>query len=110
MSHGKHQVIAIVVAALALFTASATAASTLEEANTRARQYVQQAMKEQRIPGLQMAVIKDNRIVLSESCGLANVENRVAASKATLPQRDEERQADPHRQCLTQSASRSTRV
>ena len=84
MPHRKRIVTATVVAALALFATSAHAQSTLEEASTRARQYLQQTMKEQRIPGLQVAVIKDNRIVLSESYGLANVENRVAVTNATL--------------------------
>ena len=84
MPHRKRIVTATVVAALAFFATSAHAQSTLEEASTRARQYLQQTMKEQRIPGLQVAVIKDNRIVLSESYGLANVENRVAVTNATL--------------------------
>ena len=84
MPHRTHIVAATWMAALALWAASAHSASTLEEANTRARLYLQQTMKEKRIPGLQVAVIKDNRIVLSESYGLANVENRVAVTNATL--------------------------
>ncbi|MEP6907303.1 MAG: serine hydrolase domain-containing protein, partial [Pseudoxanthomonas sp.] len=48
------------------------------------RQLIQQKMKEQRIPGVQVAIIKNNRIVLSESYGVANVENRVPATRTTL--------------------------
>lgn len=60
------------------------AATSLDDTNTLARELVHQIMKEQRIPGLQLAVVKDNKIVLSESYGLANVENRTAATNTTL--------------------------
>ncbi|QWP79475.1 beta-lactamase family protein [Lysobacter sp. K5869] len=40
-------------------------------------------MTEQRIPGLQLAVVKDGRIVLSESYGYANVENKVPVTPKT---------------------------
>lgn len=62
------------------FALSAVAGTT-EEANTQARQTILAIMKEQRIPGLQLAVVKDDRIVLSESYGLANVENKVPATR-----------------------------
>ncbi len=55
-----------------------------EEANKSARQLIQRAMKEQGIPGLQFAVIKDEQVVLSETYGLANVENHVPATRTTL--------------------------
>lgn len=41
-------------------------------------------MEEQRIPGLQIAIVQDGRVTLSESYGLANVENRVPATNTTL--------------------------
>lgn len=59
---------------------SATA-GTIDDANTLAKQSIQQIMKDQRIPGLQIAVVKDDRIVLSESYGMANVENNVPATR-----------------------------
>lgn len=59
-------------------------ASNLDRANASARDFVRQTMQERRIPGLQVAVIKDGRIVLSESLGMANVENRVASTGNTL--------------------------
>ena len=40
-------------------------------------------MLEQRIPGLQIAVVKDGQTLLSEAYGLANVENGVLASRDT---------------------------
>ena len=80
----KYRVTAIIIAALLLLSCSSTAASTWNEANERTKQLIQQTMKEQRIPGLQIAIIKDDQIVLSESYGLANVENRVPITKTTL--------------------------
>ncbi|HVJ62884.1 MAG TPA: serine hydrolase domain-containing protein, partial [Tahibacter sp.] len=55
-----------------------------DETNELARQLVRQTMQEQRIPGLQLAVVKDDKVVLSESHGLANVENRVPVTSATV--------------------------
>ena len=56
-------------------------AANIDDANTLAKQSIQQIMREQRIPGLQIAVVKDDRIVLSESYGMANVENNVPATR-----------------------------
>lgn len=74
--------ITIAAAALSLVFHGA-AASPIDEANAQARQSIQRIMQEQGIPGLQIAVVKDGRIVLSESYGLANVENKIAATKTT---------------------------
>ena len=84
MLFGKHRVTTIIVAAMLSITGLEAAANTLDDANERTRRLVQQAMKDQRIPGLQVAVVKDDRVVLSESYGLANVENRVPATRDTL--------------------------
>ena len=73
------------IASLLLSIPFACAASdALDSANARTRQFLRQTMQEQRIPGVQIAVVKDNRIVLSESYGLANVENRVPLATTTL--------------------------
>ena len=58
-------------------------AGSIVDANDLAKQSIQTIMKEQRIPGLQIAVVKDGGIVLSESYGLANVENNIPASRTT---------------------------
>ena len=76
--------IIIAAAAWLCLQGSATAADPLEQTHVQARQTVRQVMQEQRIPGLQLAIVKDGRIVLSESYGLANVENRVPATRSTL--------------------------
>ena len=83
MPSGKRCIVTIVVVLLSL-PCLGKAASTLVEANEQTRQFVQQTMKEKRIPGLQVAVIKDERVVLSESYGLANVEDRVPVTNETL--------------------------
>ncbi|WP_394537248.1 serine hydrolase [Lysobacter enzymogenes] len=80
----KPHAAAIVAAALLSFPYLALAATTLQDANRQAREYVQQTMAQQRIPGLQLAVVKDGRVVLSESYGYANVENKVPATPKTL--------------------------
>ena len=57
--------------------------SSQNQANDQTRQLIRQIMLEQRIPGLQIAVVKDGQIVLSEAYGLANVENGAIASRET---------------------------
>lgn len=84
MPSGKYRFTAIIAAVLMSFPCLAVAASTLQEANALTRQFVQQTMKQQRIPGLQVAVIKDGQVVLSESYGFANVENQVPVTGKTL--------------------------
>lgn len=61
----------------------AAVASSQDHANDQTRRLIRQIMLEQRIPGLQVAVVKDGQIVLSEAYGLANVENGVRASRDT---------------------------
>jgi CubicO group peptidase (beta-lactamase class C family) len=79
----KYFVAPAAVAAVLFFPALASA-STVDEANQSARESIQRTMKALRIPGLQIAVIKDGQVVLSESYGVANVENRVPATRTTL--------------------------
>jgi len=84
MLSGKLRVTAIIVAVLMSFPCLALAATTLQEANELTRQFVQHTMTQQRIPGLQVAVIKDGQIVLSDSYGFANVENQIPVTAKTL--------------------------
>ena len=60
------------------------AAATLEGANDATRRFIASIMTERGIPGLQVAVVKDGKVVFSEARGLANVEYKVAATPATL--------------------------
>lgn len=79
----KCRLVAVLVSAMLSLPVAARAAESLEEANRWAVQLIRQTMQEKRIPGLQVAVVKDDRIVLSQSYGLANVENRVPATRTT---------------------------
>jgi len=47
-------------------------------------EYLHKEMKEQKIPGLQVAVIKNNKIILSENLGLANVPFAVKTNENTI--------------------------
>lgn len=74
----------VLLAALAVPLACFAAPSAAwDPANAQARRFVQDTMQARRIPGLQVAVVKDGQLVLSEAYGLANVENGVAATRDT---------------------------
>lgn len=62
----------------------ASAATPLEEANEKTRAFIRATMEQQRIPGLQVAVVRQGRIVLLENVGFANVENRLPVTGNTL--------------------------
>lgn len=76
--------LALIALALLPLEGFGAPAAQWERANARTRQFVAQTVREQRIPGLQIAVVKEGRIVLSEAYGLANVENAVTATPSTL--------------------------
>ena len=61
----------------------AAASPSPDAANEKARRLIRQTMQDERIPGLQVAVVKDGQVVLSEAFGLANVENGIAATRST---------------------------
>ncbi|QNP39384.1 serine hydrolase domain-containing protein [Lysobacter solisilvae (ex Woo and Kim 2020)] len=84
MLPAKCRATAVIAAVLMSLPCLALAAPALQEANARTRQFVQQTMQQQRIPGLQVAVVKDGQVVLSASYGFANVENRVPVTSKTL--------------------------
>jgi CubicO group peptidase (beta-lactamase class C family) len=79
----KLRVTALIAAVLMSLPCVALAATSLRQANELTRRFVQKTMTEQRIPGLQVAVIKDGRVVLSERYGYANVENKVPVTATT---------------------------
>jgi len=84
MTFGKQILLAMTAALLLSLPGLGRAADAIETSNDQTRRLIQQTMKERRIPGLQVAVIKDGRVVLSESYGWANVENRVPTTATTL--------------------------
>jgi len=83
MQSSRRHLVAIVLALLMAFPCAAIAASALQQANALARQFARKTLQQQRIPGMQIAVVKDGRIVLSESYGFANVENRAPVTPKT---------------------------
>lgn len=80
----QYRAAALVAATLLCLPFAARAAGPVEDANRQALHAVQQAMKERRIPGLQIAVVKNGQVLLSKTLGLANVENNVPATSTTL--------------------------
>ncbi|MGV8959518.1 MAG: serine hydrolase domain-containing protein [Stenotrophomonas sp.] len=84
MLSGKYLATMIVAATLLWLPSVGASSRTLDEANGMTRQLIQQKMKEQHIPGVQVAIIKDTRVVLSESYGLSNVENSIPVTNSTL--------------------------
>ncbi|MFV1846694.1 serine hydrolase domain-containing protein [Stenotrophomonas maltophilia] len=61
----------------------AAVSASQDQANDQTRRMIREIMLDERIPGLQLAVVKDGQIVLSEAYGLANVENGVLVSRDT---------------------------
>lgn len=53
-------------------------------ANDQTRTLLKARMAERHIPALQVAVVVDGRVVMSEAYGVANVEQRLAAGRQTL--------------------------
>lgn len=76
-----HRVIMIV--ALLFPLAVHAQAGNVDTPNQQTRQFIGQTMEALRIPGLQIAVVKNGKVVLSESHGRANVENALPATRAT---------------------------
>ena len=66
----------------AALPAISTAAIT--RANDQTRSVLKSTMAEQRIPALQVAVVVQGRVVMSEAYGVADVEQHVAANRQTL--------------------------
>ena len=79
----RFQIATFVLATSIALPCAAADSQALQQANARARQFVRQTQEQQRIPGLQVAVIQGGRVVLSESYGWANVENRVPVTAKT---------------------------
>lgn len=71
----------ILVAALLFFT---NCSNPKQNNNQQVLVYLEKEMKENSIPGLQIAVIKNNELILSKSLGLANVPFYVQTQKHTI--------------------------
>ena len=62
----------------------AISTAAITRANDQTRSVLKSTMAEQRIPALQVAVVVQGRVVMSEAYGVADVEQHVAASRQTL--------------------------
>lgn len=76
----RHNLSLLLFCILSLVGKASVAQTNTEKIN----RFLHDKMVEERIPGLQLVVIRDNKIVLSEAMGLANVEFSVPATKNTI--------------------------
>lgn len=67
-----------------LLTVILTSAATASEPEERADAIVRRAMVDNHIPGLQIAVVKDGKIVMSRAYGVADLETRAAVTSQTI--------------------------
>ncbi|KFF23021.1 serine hydrolase domain-containing protein [Chryseobacterium sp. JM1] len=58
--------------------------SFAQNINSNVDEVIQREMKTRRIPGAQIAVVRDGKIVLSKSYGLANVADQIAVQSNTI--------------------------
>jgi CubicO group peptidase (beta-lactamase class C family) len=58
--------------------------AAIARANDQTRALLKARMTEQHIPALQVAVVVDGRVVMSEAYGIADIEQRIPASQQTL--------------------------
>lgn len=54
--------------------------------NAKVDTYIRQQMKEKNIPGLSVAVMKDDKLILSKAYGYSNLEHKVPATNETVYQ------------------------
>lgn len=71
----------LVLFSILAFSSKVSRAQTTTE---KVRAYLLEEMKKQNIPGLQIVVMSDNKIVLSDALGKANVEFSIPVTKGTL--------------------------
>src|SRR5215217_8957481 len=55
-----------------------------QSASTNVEKLIQREMRERRIPGVQVAVVKDGKIVLSKSFGTADIQHSVPVTNKTV--------------------------
>jgi CubicO group peptidase (beta-lactamase class C family) len=71
------RLIALICSSLSLHAGAATVSDDVTA-------FLKQTMQEQRIPALQVAVIRHNKIVKLDAYGTANVENAVPATRDSI--------------------------
>ncbi|SHK72367.1 serine hydrolase domain-containing protein [Epilithonimonas mollis] len=55
-----------------------------QQTKTNVDEIIQREMKERKIPGLQIAVVQNGKIVLSQSYGMANLQNNIPVTNTTI--------------------------
>lgn len=73
--------LSILLYSILLFAGKVSVAQTTTE---KINKFLHEKMVDDQIPGLQQVVIRDNKIVLSEAMGMANVSFSVPVTKNTL--------------------------
>ncbi|RSZ59477.1 beta-lactamase family protein [Massilia atriviolacea] len=63
---------------------AAPASASDSAASQAVLDYIQAQMRERRIPGLQIAVIRQGKVVLSRALGVANIQHQVAVGEHTV--------------------------
>src|SRR5215211_9313397 len=70
----------VVISILLTFQFTSSAQSTTINVDT----LIQREMRERRIPGVQVAVVKDGKIVLSKAFGIADIQHSVPVTNKTV--------------------------
>lgn len=55
-----------------------------QNVNSKVDEIINREMKERRIPGLQLAVVQNGKIVLSKSYGYANIQDNIPVKNTTI--------------------------
>lgn len=55
-----------------------------QSVNSKVNEIINREMKERRIPGLQLAVVQNDKIVLSKSYGYANIQDNISVKNTTI--------------------------
>ena len=74
----------VLVGALALGCLAPAVRAQSGDIDSRVDKFVQDAIREQRIPGLALAVMRDGQIVKAKGYGLSNIELNVPVSPQTI--------------------------
>lgn len=76
--------VAVLAPAVLLASAAPSTQSVKQDANSLARAFILEKMTTKGIPGVQIAVVRNGRIIMSEAYGVANVEHQVAVTPDTV--------------------------
>jgi len=74
----------VLAAAFSLTLITSTLQAQSGDIDSRVDKYVQDSMRQQRIPGLALAVMRDGRIIKAKGYGLSNIELNVPVSPETI--------------------------